>query len=109
MPSPFTASFASAASGNAPGNDGPANGRNTGSGDWYVDLSTPELLEQQNLARSLYTSTRLIAVAVGPVHELMARRQPSEDLPQSTQIRGKAASLAQTPLLLPAVPTFRLT
>jgi len=34
MPSPFTSSFASAAAGNT-SNDG-SNGRNTGSGDWYV-------------------------------------------------------------------------
>lgn len=38
MPSPFPASFASAASGNAPHNEGSANGRNSGSGDWYATL-----------------------------------------------------------------------
>lgn len=36
MPSPFTSSFASAAAGNN-FNEG-SNGRNTGSGDWYVIL-----------------------------------------------------------------------
>ena len=35
MPSPFTASFASTAAGNT-NNEGSSNGRNTGSGDWYV-------------------------------------------------------------------------
>ena len=35
MPSPFTSSFASAAAGNS-SSEGGANGRNTGSGDWYV-------------------------------------------------------------------------
>ena len=35
MPSPFPSSFASAAAGN-PSTEGGANGRNTGSGDWYV-------------------------------------------------------------------------
>lgn len=72
MPSPFTTSFASAASGNASG-EGHVNGRNTGSGDWYVDLAE----RQYNTTSALPISWQLLQYIRADFDGYRSRARPN--------------------------------
>ena len=102
MPSPFTSSFASAAAGTNNSDSG-FNGRNTGSGDWYVPLPRGGELAAL-LSYYFETMANVLVDSILTGRELVRMAQlirPFEDplLQQAHRIRGMAPKRAIIPHL----------